>query len=88
MSITVKFFASLREQLGTSQLRLDATDLPGLPCTVDELRSALRQRGADWERALDRGAAVRAAVNQKMVNPEDAVFDGAEVAFFPPVTGG
>jgi molybdopterin converting factor small subunit len=31
---------------------------------------------------------VRAAVNQIMVDDRHALHDGAEVAFFPPVTGG
>ena len=31
---------------------------------------------------------LRAAVNQEMAEPDDAVKAGDEVAFFPPVTGG
>ncbi|NDA53197.1 MAG: MoaD/ThiS family protein, partial [Betaproteobacteria bacterium] len=32
--------------------------------------------------------ALRAAINQRLVQPSAALHDGAEVAFFPPVTGG
>jgi molybdopterin synthase sulfur carrier subunit len=28
------------------------------------------------------------AYNQQMANPDTAIAEGAEVAFFPPVTGG
>jgi molybdopterin synthase sulfur carrier subunit len=31
---------------------------------------------------------IRAAVDQAMARPDAALHDGAEVAFFPPVTGG
>ena len=38
--------------------------------------------------ALGNARRVRAAVNQEMAEPDDAVKAGDEVAFFPPVTGG
>ena len=38
--------------------------------------------------ALARGRALRGAVNQVMGDDAAAVPEGAEVAFFPPVTGG
>ena len=42
-----------------------------------------------WADALARGKAVRLALNQDMVADESAPLPaGAEVAFFPPVTGG
>jgi molybdopterin synthase sulfur carrier subunit len=39
-------------------------------------------------RVLSRERAVRCAVNQRMCAEDEALADGAEVAFFPPVTGG
>ena len=38
--------------------------------------------------ALDEARALRVAQNQVMANEGLALLDGAEVAFFPPVTGG
>lgn len=83
MAITVRYFASLREVLGPSeQLPFE----PGL--TLGSLRDGLLARGGPHAQALARGRAVRCALNQVMADESTAVPDGAEVAFFPPVTGG
>jgi molybdopterin synthase sulfur carrier subunit len=37
---------------------------------------------------LAEGKVLRCALNQHMVDENTALQDGAEVAFFPPVTGG
>ena len=50
--------------------------------------AALRERGGAWAEALAETRPVLCAVNQVMARPGDAVADGDEVAFFPPVTGG
>ena len=41
-----------------------------------------------YAEALATGRAVRMALNQVMADEAAALADGAEVAFFPPVTGG
>ena len=56
--------------------------------TLASLRDALIGRGGDHARVLARGRALRCALNQVMADESTAVPDGAEVAFFPPVTGG
>lgn len=85
MTITVrlKFFASLREQLGAGETLL----LPAAS-TVAAAREALRSRGGVHAEALAPGRAVRAALNQKMCAESAVLADGDELAFFPPVTGG
>jgi sulfur-carrier protein len=83
MKVTVRFFASLREALGPS----DTVVLDGA-ATVGALRDALIARGGRHAEALQRGRAIRCAVDQLMVDESAALRDGAEVAFFPPVTGG
>ena len=45
-------------------------------------------RGGRHAEVLDRRRAVRCALNQVMADEAATVADGAEVAFFPPVTGG
>jgi len=80
--IQVKFFASLREQLATSQLEL-AAEYP----TVEALRQALAARDSHWQRALA-AESVLVAVNQSVQSWSTPLADGDEVAFFPPVTGG
>ena len=85
MKVKVLYFASLREQLGTSAEELE---LPREVTTVAGLRAHLSTRGTSWKGALAEGKLIRAAVNQDMVQPGAAIKAGDEVAFFPPVTGG
>jgi molybdopterin synthase sulfur carrier subunit len=83
MSLTVRYFASLREALGPSESLPHACGL-----TLGALRAQLVARGGAHAQALGPGRAVRCAINQVMADESTAVPDGAEVAFFPPVTGG
>jgi molybdopterin synthase sulfur carrier subunit len=85
MKVTVKFFASLRETLKTSQ---ELLDVPVGVTTVADLRHHLRARGDLWAEVLAEGKAIRMALNHEMVDGGVALVDQAEVAFFPPVTGG
>ena len=83
MKVTVKYFASIREDIGVSS-ELVATTASSLAALRDEL---IALGGAHAE-SLARGRAVRMAVNQVMSDEAAVLLDGAEVAFFPPVTGG
>ena len=85
MKVTVKFFASLRETLKTSQ---ELLDVPVGVTTVADLRHHLRARGDLWAEVLAEGKAIRMALNHEMVDGSVALVDQSEVAFFPPVTGG
>lgn len=84
MAVTVKFFASVREAVGVAS---ETLALPASVVTVGQLREHLAGRGDHWRQALS-SPALRMAYNQVMCNADTAVLDGAEVAFFPPVTGG
>jgi len=55
---------------------------------VAALKDWIVARGAPWSEAFGDTPRVRAAVNQAMAGPETPLPDRAEVAFFPPVTGG
>jgi sulfur-carrier protein len=83
MHITVRYFASIREALGTGSEALDTS-----AATVGALREELMARSAAAAQALAQGKAVRMALNQAMCNGDAALKAGDEVAFFPPVTGG
>jgi molybdopterin synthase sulfur carrier subunit len=83
MKIQVRYFASLREALGPQE----TVELPE-GSTVGQLRALLQQRSASHGERLDGRRAVRAAVNQALCDETRVIDDGAEVAFFPPVTGG
>lgn len=85
MKINLKFFASLREVLQTSQ---ETVELPADVITIIQLRDCLIARGEPWSSALAQGKSVRAALNHQMVEDDASLIEGAEVAFFPPVTGG
>ena len=83
MNIQLRYFASLREALGASE----HVDMPA-GSTVAMLRDSLLARGGRHAELLARGRAVRCALNQTLCDESVALIDGAEVAFFPPVTGG
>jgi molybdopterin synthase sulfur carrier subunit len=83
VNLTIKYFASIREVIGTSSESLQTN-----VATLAELRDALIARGGVHGESLARGRAVRMALNQVMSDESAMLVDGAEVAFFPPVTGG
>jgi len=85
MQIELRFFASVREQLGTSQ---EVTTVPESVRTVGDVRHWLAQRGPVWSETLAEGRALRMALDHQVVPADTALRDGCEVAFFPPVTGG
>ena len=81
--VTVLFFGRLKEELGVGQHSLEltaATDVAGLKAQLLAAQPA-------WQELLldDR---VLVAVDQVMATNDSAVGVQAEVAFFPPVTGG
>jgi molybdopterin synthase sulfur carrier subunit len=83
VKVQVRYFASLREALGASE----SIEL-SQGATVGNLRDTLLALGGRHAEVLARGRAVRLALNQQMCEETAALADGAEVAFFPPVTGG
>lgn len=76
MSIKVRYFASLRDQIGRDQDELVADGIT----TASDVWSRVSSE------ALPANTLV--AINQEYARSQDTVADGDEVAFFPPVTGG
>ena len=74
--ITVRYFASIREELGRQEDRLEAA---GIACVADIWRLVA---------ATPLPVNTLVAVNQEYARPDTPVKPGDEVAFFPPVTGG
>ncbi len=83
MKVQVKYFASLRERLGSGETAELAAG-----STVRQLREHLFARSAVHAEALQPERLLCAALNQTLCDAEAVMADGAEVAFFPPVTGG
>ncbi|MGF1749369.1 molybdopterin synthase sulfur carrier subunit [Vibrio cionasavignyae] len=80
--IKVLFFAQTRELLGT-----DSVELEGEFSSIEAVRAHLANQEGKWSLALESGKLL-AARNQDIVAMTEAVIDGDEIAFFPPVTGG
>ena len=80
--INVLFFASLRENLGTSGSEIPFKE--GI--TVASVVTELGRQGDSWTEVLS--GQLLCSVNQEMVNMDAVLNDGDEVALFPPVTGG
>jgi len=76
MTIRVKFFASLREQISDPHTEVDGTQAK----TISDV----------WKLATDQPMPphVLCSVNLDHKEPDAPVADGDEVAFFPPITGG
>ncbi len=74
--ITVKYFASLREEMGRAG---DAFDVAALQTVGDVWRTATGGKPL---------GDILCAVNHEYAQADTRVGDGDEVAFFPPVTGG
>ena len=76
MAIKVKFFASVRDEVGAGEI--DVQPAPGT--RVRDVWAGATGRPLDPH--------VLVAINQSYASQDDPVADGDEVAFFPPVTGG
>jgi len=85
MQVRTLYFAGLREALACAG---ETLTLPGSVRTAGELRDWLRARGGAWAEQLAEQRAVRVAVDRQMADAGTGLREGAEVAFFPPVTGG
>ena len=83
MKMQVTYFASIREAIGVPSEQVETA-----AATLGELRTELFARSEAHAQSLARGRALRMALNQVMAEESMALTDGAEVAFFPPVTGG
>ena len=80
----VRYFAWLRERIGTASEEID----PGDAATPAELIEALRARGEAHALAFEDLTAVRVAIDHEMSEMDAPLAGAREIAFFPPVTGG
>ncbi|MCX7032847.1 MAG: molybdopterin converting factor subunit 1 [Arenimonas sp.] len=78
MSVTVLYFASLRDAAGVDRERLP------LPASLDALYAELSSRHGFSLPA----AKLRVAVDGAFARWDSPLHDGCEIAFIPPVSGG
>ncbi len=83
MKVQVRYFASIREVLGEGE-----TIEVHAGATVGAVRDQLIASGPSHATALARGKVLRCALNQALCDESAVVTGDAEIAFFPPVTGG
>ncbi|PID58795.1 molybdopterin converting factor subunit 1 [candidate division KSB3 bacterium] len=83
MTITVKFFASFQEILGTNSVLLSPEE--DIACVAD-LIEYLEQQYPVFEGRLEKRSLV--AVNEQYSQRHRHLSDGDVIAFFPPVSGG
>ena len=79
--ITVLFFANIKELVGVKQVALDLPD----GSSVLDLKKSLIHRFPGLEKAIP---SVLISVNHEFAFDQDVIPLGAEVALFPPVSGG
>ncbi|MBU2560030.1 MoaD/ThiS family protein [archaeon] len=79
--VSVKFFAGLRERVGTSEIKLDISDV-----TLEELIGILDEKTPGIKELIESGATI--ALNRSVAKLTDVVKDKDVVAIFPPVSGG
>jgi molybdopterin converting factor subunit 1 len=82
MNITVLLFATLKDRAGMNRL---SVKLGSETATLSDLRAVLAE---DFPTLAESLPSAVAAINQEFAFDADAVKDGDEVAFFPPVSGG
>ena len=75
-TITIRYFAGLREKLGRGEQLLDLNN--------EETAEAIFSRATGWPMPPN----TLVAINQEYAAAQQHLRAGDEVAFFPPVTGG
>jgi sulfur-carrier protein len=85
MRIKLLYFAWVREKTGKAE---EEVDLPAGVATIAELVEWLKQRGPEYAEAFQRSEVIRAAIDRTHARPSASIRGAAEIAFFPPVTGG
>ena len=79
------YFAWIRTNLGVSE---ELLDVPSEIKDVEGLLHWLINRGESYKTVFSDLSLIHVSVNQEYVDLDNAITQGDEIAFFPPVTGG
>ncbi len=85
MRLHLVYFAWVRERIGKDG---ESLDFPGSAITVAGVIRALAARGPGYASAFEDLSCLRFACDQEFIDIDASIHDGAELAIFPPVTGG
>ena len=85
MSVTLRYFAWVRERIGKTD---ETVEPPAEVTTVAQLVAWLSGRGEEYAYAFENPKVIRAAIDRTHVRPDASLKGAAEIAFFPPMTGG
>jgi sulfur-carrier protein len=81
----LRYFAWVRERIGKPE---EDIEVPVGVGTVGELVAWLSARGEEYAYAFENPKVIRAAIDRTHVRPDASLKGAAEIAFFPPMTGG
>lgn len=81
MKVRVLFFATLRERAGERQVEMELPD----DLRVAEFKEILKERYPGLGQGMP---SALVAINKELAFDQQSIPDGAEVAVFPPVSGG
>jgi sulfur-carrier protein len=79
------YFAWLRERIGTGE---EVRDIPADVKTAAQLVAWLATLGDEYASALAVPSVIRVAVDQEIIMADEYLGEPAEIALFPPMTGG
>ncbi len=85
MTVTMVYFAWVRERIGTGE---ECVDPPASVTTIAELVDWLALASPGHAAAFADPARLRAALDQAFVPIDTPIAGAREIALFPPVTGG
>jgi len=83
--VKVRYFAWVRERVGKAEEEIDP---PAAVATVGELVGWLARKGEGYAYAFENPKVIRAAIDKSHVRADARIAGAAEIAFFPPMTGG
>ena len=84
-SVKLIYFSWVRERIGLGD---ENVQLPETVETVHDLLSWMQTRGEEFAAALEFPDIIRVALDQEHVEHDERIGGAAEIALFPPMTGG
>ncbi len=81
----LRYFAWVRERIGKAEEELEP---PAEVATIGDLVAWLSRKGEGYAYAFENPKVIRAAIDKSHVRADARIAGAAEIAFFPPMTGG